>query len=189
MLAQRYPKAQVTAVEIQEAVYGQAALNTGNSIFSSRVEVMQGDFLQMGFKVQYDLIVCNPPYFMDHLPGASAEKNIALHNSSLPFAELAHKVVSLLRDGGKFWLILPEAQMQQFRSTALQSGLYNEQLLSIQNRPGKLFRQVASFSASARTPLATELLMHDNEGERTNEYKSLMCDFYLENTEIYRRPR
>lgn len=77
--------------------------------------------------------------------------------------------------------------MQQFQSIALRSGLYNETLLSIYNKPNKLFRQVASFSTSEQAIAVKELLMYDTQDKRTDAYETLMRDFYLENTEIYRR--
>lgn len=189
MLAQRYPKAQVTAIELQEEVYRQALHNISASAFSHRVEAVPGDFMHTDFRYTFDLIVCNPPYFKDHLPGADTMKNIALHNTSLSFNGLATKVASLLKEGGKFWIILPAAEMAQFQAIALQCGFHNERLVHIQNKPGKLFRQVASFSSPGQPTSVTELLMHDAEGRRTEAYADLMRDFYLENTEIYRRPR
>ena len=187
MLAQRYPTAHVTAIEIQESVYNQAFYNITNSSFSERIEVRQGDFLQMDIKGLYDLIVCNPPYFSKHLPSPNPEKNIALHNTSLPFEKLASKVQTLLSPGGKFWLILPPSEMEQFNSTALTYGLFSQDLVHVYNKPGKLFRKVASFSASAVGVSVRELTMHDADGKRTADYETLMSDFYLENTEIYRR--
>lgn len=189
MLAQRYPKAAVAAIEIQEEVYGQAVHNISSSMFSERLKVTRGDFLRADFGDTFDLIVCNPPYYKNHLRTSDPEKNIALHNSSLPFEALTAKVKTLLSPGGKFWVILPHAEMEQLKAIASHEGLNQEELINIYNKPGKLFRQVACFSATPQGNMVKELLMHDAEGKRTIEYETLMRDFYLENTEIYRRPR
>lgn len=63
---------------------------------------------------QYDLIVSNPPFFINSLKSASNEEKIAKHNDTLPQKDLAEGVGKLLAPNGSFHLILPPNEAQCF---------------------------------------------------------------------------
>lgn len=67
MLAQRFPKSAVTAIEIDSDAAGQAGDNFGESPFSDRISLFQGRFQDFPIDKSFDLIVSNPPFFPDHL--------------------------------------------------------------------------------------------------------------------------
>ena len=65
MMAQRFPTAHVTAIDIDEGALADAADNISASPFSSRI-TLAGESLQTFVAhpsacCQYDVIVCNPP--------------------------------------------------------------------------------------------------------------------------------
>src|SRR5688500_7905364 len=70
MLAQRYPDAIIDAVEIDEKTALTAELNFRNSPFADRIQLIKSSFADhyshVGGKM-YDLIVSNPPYFINSL--------------------------------------------------------------------------------------------------------------------------
>ena len=63
---------------------------------------------------QYDLIVSNPPFFINSLKSSSNGKKIAKHNDTLPQKDLAAGVRKLLAPNGSFHLILPPNEAQCF---------------------------------------------------------------------------
>lgn len=63
---------------------------------------------------QYDLIVSNPPFFINSLKSSSGGKKIAKHNDTLPQRDLAQGIEQLLAPGGSCHVILPPAEAQQF---------------------------------------------------------------------------
>ena len=67
LLAQRYPNTQLTAIEIEKSVYEQATDNIQKSVFNNRIVTLNADALEYPFAHKFDLIVCNPPYFKNHL--------------------------------------------------------------------------------------------------------------------------
>ena len=78
MLAQRYPRAEVTALEIEPTAVERATYNAVQSPFSSRVRVVQADFSTwQAPQALYDLIVSNPPYYKNTLQARSEARHTA----------------------------------------------------------------------------------------------------------------
>ena len=89
MLAQRsLPDADIIALEIDGAAAGQARENVTRSPWKERVEVVQTDFRDYQSSDKFDVIVSNPPYFVDSLECPDQQRNAARHNGSLTYEEL-----------------------------------------------------------------------------------------------------
>ncbi|WAC40317.1 tRNA1(Val) (adenine(37)-N6)-methyltransferase [Pedobacter sp. SL55] len=82
MLAQRFPKAQVHAVEIDEQASATASRNFENSVFSERLTNNNISIEQFNSPEKFDLIVTNPPFFVNDYKNAEPKKEIARHASS-----------------------------------------------------------------------------------------------------------
>ena len=106
MMAQRYPEAEVTAIDIDAGAVSQARENVAASPFARRVTVMEMALQQMGEtspvadqpSSRYDAIVCNPPFFVNSLVCPDARRTAARHASSLPLTDLAAAASVLLSD-------------------------------------------------------------------------------------------
>src|SRR5204863_392239 len=62
-LAAKFPKAQIFAVDISPDALTVAKQNTANHKLDERIQFFQGDgFTALPNKIQFDLIVSNPPY-------------------------------------------------------------------------------------------------------------------------------
>ena len=182
MLAQRFPKAKITGVELDQEAWTEAKANAADSPWANRM-----DFKQMSFQDffdsctdKFDLIVSNPPYFPDHLKSKDAQRNLALHNDALPFAELAEGVSKLLSPEGQFWVILPPRQMEELEAEAGSVGLYPAFRLELKDREDKpLLRVVQSFGWQKRTLSTEQLYIKDTENKYSSEYSRLLKDFLL----------
>lgn len=179
MLAQKYPNSKVTAIELNTEAYNQAQLNIKASIFSSRIELINQDILQLEAINQFDLIVCNPPYFTKHLKGPSLNKNMALHNDTLPQESLINKVSDLLAEAGIFMVIYPVFEMEQFKKLALQNGLFPQITYNIQNKVDKAYRTIIGFGKMKVEATESTLVLIDEVGNRTTSFSELMFPFYL----------
>ena len=179
MLAQQYPKAKVTAIELNTLAYEQAQLNINASVFSSNIELLNIDFLQFKSETKYDLIVCNPPYFSNHLQGPNASKNMALHSDTLPPNVLIEKVNTKLHPDGLFIVIYPVAEMEQFKKLANLIGLYPKYIYNIQNKPGKAYRTIIGFGKTEVTTEESTLVLMDSNGQRSEAFSDIMKAFYL----------
>lgn len=179
MLAQQYPNAKVTAIELNLVAFEQAQLNIKASVFSSNIELLNIDFLQFSSETKYDLIVCNPPYFSNHLQGPNANKNMALHSNTLPQNLLIEKVCELLTDKGLFMVIYPVTEMEQFQKTAQQYGLFPNRVYHVQNKAGKAYRTIIDFSKHENDSIELTIVLMDENGKRTSAFSEIMFPYYL----------
>jgi len=85
MMAQRTKDAAVDALEIDPSSASQAKENFQNSPWKKRLRCFPSSFQDFSSQCrkQYDLIVCNPPFFSGSKKTASKSKNLARHDDSL----------------------------------------------------------------------------------------------------------
>lgn len=103
MLAQR-SAAWITAVDIDVECATQAAENFAASPWADRLDAVSVAVQRYDPVEKFDLIVSNPPYYVDSLLSPDEGRNTARHAAGLPFGELAAAVVRLLSPGGRFAL-------------------------------------------------------------------------------------
>jgi tRNA1Val (adenine37-N6)-methyltransferase len=185
MLAQAYPAAKITALEIQTEIFHQALENIQASPFAKQINVINTDFLKTDLS-KFDLIVCNPPYFSEHLRGADSEKTIAMHNTTLPHAEMFEKVYQCMHDNTLFFVIIPHEQMESRLQMAQKTGLHLTQSTLINKRENKAYRWIACFSKLKTETIYNQLLLQTEDGNKSIEFSDLMKDYYLDDTSQYK---
>lgn len=180
MLAQRFPNAQITAVEIDDDAAEQAQENFQESPFSSRLELFFGKFQDFQAEEQFDLLVSNPPYFPDHLKSPDPKRNKALHTDELSFQDLAENAKLWLKPTGQIWVILPERQMEELRKIFQTVGLLEFKRVIVRDREdSKVLREVCAFSFFEKNEEIKNLVLKNENGEYTLEYKQLISGFLL----------
>ena len=108
MLAQRsLPDAKIVALEIDEAAAGQARENVARSPWQERIEVVQADFKKYRSSDKFDVIVSNPPYFVDALKCPDNQRCMARHTSELNYELLFGHSTHLLSEQGIISVIIP----------------------------------------------------------------------------------
>ena len=183
MLAQRYLDAFIEAVELDKDAYMQATDNVSLSPWNNRVKLYHQSFqnFSANHPDSFALVVSNPPYFPDHIRSKDQQRNLALHNDSLPFEDLINGVARVLSPKGLFWVILPERQMQDLEQLAVEKGLFPHQKVIVRNRPdAPVLRVVQAFSFLATVPSETTLCIRDQERQYSPAYRELLSDFLLE---------
>jgi tRNA1Val (adenine37-N6)-methyltransferase len=182
MIAQRSPAVvTVTALEIDADAVSQARENVADSPWKDRVEVIQQDFRTYISDGKFDLIVSNPPYFVDSLLCPGEQRTIARHNSSLRYDELLEGVVRLLSDKGRFCVIIPMDASDALQKMAVGSGLYPSRQLIVVTRPGKQpKRTLIEFVFNSETVCdRKELLLEEKRHQYSPGYIELTKEFYL----------
>jgi len=126
LMAAQLGAAQVTAVELTQQGYEEAHINFNNSPWADRLEAVhlgiQG--FAMTTRGQYDLVICNPPFFENHSKTTNSLRKVARHNDLLPFADLIKAAEQLLSGHGLFYLLLPVHSVEKFAAAASGAGLY-----------------------------------------------------------------
>ena len=180
MLAQRFPNAQITAVEIDADAADQALENFQESPFSSRLGLFFGRFQDFQGEEQFDLLVSNPPYFADHLKSPDPKRNKALHTDELSFQDLAENSKLWLKPSGQIWVILPERQMQDLRKNFQFVGLFEFKRVIVRDRMNsKVLREVSAFSFSEKNAEFKNLALKNEDGSFSSEYRKLISGFLL----------
>ena len=172
MVAQRYPKAQITALDIDEGAVRQAKENVENSSFRNRIIVLH-EAVQ-AHQGKYDAIVSNPPFFMDSLPAPNKQRNIARHSDTLSYADLMQASYRLLKDNGELSVVVPFDYKKRMEDEATFVGFFPHKILgvrTVEKRPAK--RYLLSF---VKHPIEVE---HHIITIGDEEYRELTKDFYL----------
>ena len=183
MVAQR-SNALITAIDIDKPSIRQAQENFTDSSWGSRINALVTDFQDFALSTPgtFDLIITNPPYFINSLKAPHAPRSNARHNDGLPFAKLAAQSFQLLKDDGRLYLILPVNEAKLFTEIALGCGFYLTRQLSVTpvaNKPPN--RLLMEFNKSASDKVELESLTIRNEySSYTDAYKELTKDFYLD---------
>lgn len=182
MLAQKFPDAHFTALEIDPAATEEANFNFENSPWGNRLSAIEGNVIDYQPVNLFDVIICNPPFFPDHLLGPDPKKNAALHTTSLSFKELAFSVNRLSLENASFWCLLPSYQMTQLSEELAAFGWFPLQQFFIHNSLEKpVFRVVSQFirGNSFTQPSSTTLSIRNSQNEYTPEFTALLQPYYL----------
>ena len=107
MMAQRFPEARVTGIDIDTDAVGQASENALESPFKERIMIREGDVTRMEDTDGFDAIVCNPPFFDRSLTCPDQQRTEARHTVSLTYRQLMESAFRLLKDDGRLSVIIP----------------------------------------------------------------------------------
>lgn len=180
MLAQRFPDARITAIEIEENAAIQAKENVESSPWKDRIEVVCGDFKKIDLPNKFDLIVSNPPYFNNSLQSENCEKNIARHSVELNFIDLTGKASCLMTDKSLLSIIIPSEAESSFIDAAISNRLMLHERLKIFTKNGQPHkRAILTFGKASRPYSEKTLVMKDENNIPTKQYRMLTNDFYL----------
>ena len=180
MAAQRNPEAEVWGIDVDEAALLQAKENIAESSFYSRIECILQNVLEFETETLFDSILCNPPFFTEDTLPDDKGRALARNNMSLPFPQLIKKVASLLAEDGRFSVIIPHNLMQEFVGLCLNEHLYMERRCIVRTKANKPPRRVLlTLSQKTSCTKEQELCLTNNDGTRSEAYKTLTKDFYL----------
>lgn len=179
-LAQRNAEAKIIAIEIDEAAARQAQENVAQSPWADRIEVLCKDFKYYQDESKFDLIVSNPPYFVDALKCPGEQRRLARHTGELNYELLFHHSVQLLCNQGCINIIIPSEVEKTVIDTAWNHKLYPQRRLHVFTKPGKPCRRVLlSFGFQEKECVEESICIETNHNEYTPEYIALTKDFYL----------
>ena len=179
MLAQQFPSAKITGIDIDEHAVLQAKSNFENANFPNPFESLHQNFLEYNPTQKLDLIVSNPPYFNTKMPSSDLQRSLARHESSMSLQGLINHSAKLLSERGELWLILPSERTEELITENL--GLDLKHRIKIYGKPNRHVRDVLVFSNvnSQRENILSELTIRDFENQYTEEYIALTIDFHF----------
>lgn len=181
MLAQRTDgHSLIEAIDMEKVDAEQARENVLRSPWPKKVVVYQSRLQEFETDEKYDLIVSNPPYFVNSLQPPSKERTKARHANELTFDELITHSLRLLNSQGKISVILPVVEGEAFKSIAIKNGLRLIRETAFYSREEKQQeRWLFEFSTEPQKMISDKLILYDAVGEKSAAYRGLTGEFYL----------
>ena len=182
MAAQRHPDALISAIDIDADCVAQTRENIDACPWSDRIEVHHTPLQDFNPEHKFDVIISNPPYFVDSQLPPDQQRSMARHTATLSFRELTDGVLRLLAPEGRFSLILPPAETERFLSAA-RGRLFITRRTEIHSTPTSGVKRVMTelqTEPPAEPAISEQIIIEDNGMLGYSEkYKALTKDFYL----------
>lgn len=182
MLAQK-SGARIDAIDIDNSAFEQALENIKNCNWKDRITAHHISLQQFASDspVKYDLIVSNPPYFVDSSKAIEESRTNARHTDQLAYHDLLDGVLKLLNPTGKFYVILPTKEGESFWELAEENKFYLTKLTRVITRADKPEKRLLMrFEFIRRTFSENSIIIEKDERHSyTDEYKELTKDYYL----------
>ena len=181
MMAQRYPEARVTAIDIDEMAVSQADENVKASPFADRIKVLQADVNTFETTEKFDSIVCNPPFFNNALICPDNLRTQARHTTSLSYQQLMAAAWRLLNDEGVVSLIIPNDFFHQLENEVRLAGFFLTRVYGVRTIYGKpIKRYLMELRKNPHNELIKkDILIEDAPNVRSEWYRELTKDFYI----------
>ncbi len=180
MMAQRFPSAELLAIDISEDAFKQAGRNVANSKFADRIKVKHTSLQDLSVVNRFDAIVTNPPFFIDSLKNPNQIRNIARHTDMLSYSDLFYSAKRLLADDGSFSAIIPSDYKDRFVREACCYGFFISRIFGIktvERKPVK--RYLLEFKLKKTDAIETKTFIMMTHDERSEWYENLVSEFYL----------
>ena len=183
MLAQRCDSQQIDALEIDENAYEQAVDNFESSPWSDRLFCFHAgldEFVEEP-EDEYDLIVSNPPFYVEDYRSDNAQRDLARFQEAMPFEDLVEAAALLLSENGIFAVITPFKEEEKFLELAKEYELFPIKITRVKGtHETQIVRSLLAFRRYELAVLtADELVIEINRHEYTDDYIALTKEFYL----------
>jgi len=182
MLAQRCTCI-IDSIDIHPNAIIQAKENIRLSPWADRInaeEISLQDYAATT-TLRYDLIVSNPPYFVNSLKAPDEDRAIARHTDSLTHEELILNAIKLLTPIGKICIILPVFEAAGCKKYALSKGLFCTREVKVIPKPNaEVKRILMEFGFQDNQNQVSELVVESTTRHRySEEFILLAKDYYL----------
>lgn len=182
MLAQALPEAAFTAIEINEEAYRQAVTNVQQCPWPDRITVRRQALQETDHTEQYDAIICNPPFFHNHLESQDEHRSMARHSHTLSKELLAEQVAQLLSPEGTAGILYPASEWESWEKIAARQGLYLQRQLLIRPHARKGPNRVVGLMGKQSEPQRSiaELCIYEvGSRDYTPDFIDLLNPYYL----------
>jgi len=181
MMAQKNSEATIEGLDIDEGAYQQTEQNFERSKWRQRLIALHADVQHFFVVTRYDIIISNPPYFVDDYKTDNHQKNIAKHSTALTYKQLIpHLSQHLLSPTGKVFLVVPHFNLPLVVSLAAVEGLFLTRLLEVTAVTGKNpYLALVQLESEQKAHAIESITIQDEAGNFTEQYKELTKEFYL----------
>ena len=185
MLAQRTESldSEVCAIDIDAESCEQARENIAASRWCERIHTVHTSLQDFAHTTtsKFDLIVSNPPFFVDSLKAPDTARNNSRHCDTLTHEELLKYSSELLVDGGRLAVVLPSSEAEAMIHVSAVYGLIPSRICRVSStvRKGEIRRLVEFVKTSDIVSCNQTTLCIHSGADYSEEYRALTADFYL----------
>jgi tRNA1Val (adenine37-N6)-methyltransferase len=181
MLGQRFAVARIDGVDIDESAAEAAYRNFKASQFQYRMyahfDTFEGFFESHNWK-KHDLIVSNPPFFLDSLTSADEQKRLARHTDGSFFKKLLRCADEYLTDTGTCQLIIPLPTAAVVKDLLPKYQLHLQRVISIKSFADSApHREIITFGKEQKGIIEDEFVIYDAPKVYSTEYQIALGDF------------
>ncbi len=182
MLAQKLPNSKIEAIEPDLDSFSECKLNFENSNWSNRLNVFLQNLGQFSEsrQNQYEIIICNPPFFLNHLLSSSQSRNKALHISKADWEKWLLELRNLLKPDGQIWILLPKENLNPSLEIGKNLGFHVSTKVDLHQFGKHNWRHILCFiqnEPSHFTHIETQI--YDQNKDLDSLLKTWLSDFYL----------
>ena len=182
MLAQRCNAELIDAIEIDDLAYEQCVSNFENSPWGDRLFCYHATFQEFVGEIddKYDLIISNPPFYTNAHKSNNSQRDLSRFEDALPFEHLVYGASKLLEQNGKFVLIIPFSEEQNFIKSAEEVSLFPSKILRVKGTPeSEVKRSLIELTFDNVKTAISELVIETSRHQYTNDYVELTKEFYI----------
>lgn len=180
MMAQKNKEAIIDAIDIDADTYRQAKGNFENSTWANRLHAVHSSLQTYSPGKKYDVIISNPPYFVDDLKTGNTQKDIGKHSTALTYTELLNGVNRLLAEPGKAFLVIPAFNLNLVGDIAGDEGLFITHQTAVTAVQGKKpYLRLLRLERKICKHETDNIVVQEKPGEYTVQFREHTKEFYL----------
>ena len=174
LLSSRFQTALITGIDPHLGAFTDAKLNFQDSPYFHRLRARNCSLASLPVAEKYEIIVSNPPYFIDSLKAENSEGQQAKHLSAIAYFELLEEMKLRMINEGQIWLILPPQVAIQTIAFFVTKGLFCSQKLRFHANPSKPDKRwIVCFQSQESACREQEFCIRNEDGTFHLNYRQL----------------
>lgn len=193
MLAQRTVdiESHLSAIDIDQAAAEQALENFLDSPWQNR---LPNKSRQIHFSIEqfvetykhkhnFDLAVCNPPYFSNDYPSPKPARKMARQGDTLTMESLFQNCCALLSESGRLCIVYPFESLQRTVELAEVNGFYPYSRINVMptptSNPKRVLLEFGRAKKMGQPVQESNLVIETSRHQYSDQFGQLLSDFYL----------
>lgn len=180
MMAQRFSKANIIAIDIDPEAVKEAKFNMNSTQWKNRLTCLNTSLQDIDFEYPFDLIVCNPPFFKNTTKPNNKRRSLARHSNGLSLNDIFEKMNKLLTNNGELMLVYPSDSIMAIKENVKLHGLNINEICWVRGNEKSNVKRILLKISKRKTKLIDSHLTIEKERHHyTDDYVNLCKEFYL----------
>lgn len=182
MVAQKLPNAKIRAVEKDDGAFLDCQLNFESSPWSGNLSVRLTSFEEFVVRNPggFDRIICNPPFFLNHLRSPDPGRNQSMHNTDYNWVNWLQLLSTICHPQGRIWLLLDPGTWDKTVPLLEPNGLFVLENLTLVQSKDRIWRNLVCLSKEKTDHSVTSIQdLYESPGTLHPIVRLWLYDYYL----------